>query len=120
MVDGQPHLVVSLTMENVGSSKVDIKQEGTGLRLFSPELQPAAAPPDQITWMRLGSFSVFEKHGWIESGESIQDQLLITLPKAVSAFKLEFRVVAKGIEWQARAIVEGYNINGKQITAEPI
>jgi hypothetical protein len=76
-VDGHPHLVVSLSMENVGSSKVDIDQKGTGLRLFSPELTPIATPPTQVGWMRLGTFSVFEKHGWIESGECIRDELLI-------------------------------------------
>jgi hypothetical protein len=62
---GQPYLVVSLAVENVGSSKVEISQKGTGLRLFSPELTPAATPPSQIGWMHFGAFSVFEKHGWI-------------------------------------------------------
>lgn len=118
MVEGQQHLVVNLTMENVGSSKVDIGEEGTGLRLFSPALTPAVVPPDQTVWMRLGSFSVFEKPGWLETGESIQDQLLIALPPGGSVFKLEFRVVARKIEWHARAIVE--SDSGHQITAKPI
>ena len=120
IVDGQPHLVVSLSMENVGSSKVDISQKGTGLRLFSLKLTPMAPPPSQVGWMRLGTFSVFEKHGWIETGECVQDELLISLPQVASAYKLEFRLVAKGIVWQSRAIVESDGIAGKQIPARPI
>jgi hypothetical protein len=115
IVSGQPYLIVSIGVENVGSSKVEISQKGTGLRLFSPELTPAAAPPSQIGWMHLGTFSVFEKHGWIESGECIQDELLISLQQVASAFKLEFRLVAKGIEWQSRAIVESDGIAERQM-----
>jgi hypothetical protein len=119
VINGQPHLVVDMSMENVGSSKANIDQRGTGLRLFSPELQPTAAPPDEIKWMRLGSFPVFDKHGWIETGERIQDELLITLPPGRSAFKLELRVCVKGIEWQAKTIIESGD-GGKQITPKPI
>jgi hypothetical protein len=119
IVGGQPYLVVSLGMENVGSSKVDISQRGTGLRVFSPELTPNATPPSQVGWMHLGTFSVFEKHGWIETGECVQDELLISLPLVASAFKLEFRVVAKGIEWQSRAIVESDGTAGRKISARP-
>jgi hypothetical protein len=105
-VDGQPHLVVDLGMENVGSSKVEVRQEGTALQVFSPDLNSTAAPPDQIGWMRLGTFAVFEKHGWIENGESIQDRLLIRLPPKIPFFKLEFQVAVKRIVWHARAIIE--------------
>ncbi len=115
IVSGQPYLIVSIGVENVGSSKVEISQKGTGLRLFSPELTPAATPPSQVGWMHLGTFSVFEKHGWIETGECIQDELLISLQQVASAFKLEFRLVAKGIEWQSRATVESDGIAGKQM-----
>jgi hypothetical protein len=69
--------------------------------------------------MRLGTFSVFEKHGWIETGECVQDELLISLPQVPSAYKLEFRLVAKGIVWQSRAIVESDGIAGKRISARP-
>lgn len=115
IVSGQPYLIVSIGVENVGSSKVEISQKGTGLRLFSPELTPAATPPSQVGWMHLGTFPVFEKHGWIETGECIQDELLISLQQVASAFKLEFRLVAKRIEWQSRAIVESDGIAGRQM-----
>ncbi len=105
-IDGRRHLVATLTIENVGTSKVDLNHKAMGLRLLGPTMQPCAAPPVQVRWMQLGTFDVFEKHGWIENGEVIQDQVVIAVPEGITAFSLEFRAAAQKSVWQSKSTVE--------------
>src|SRR5205085_2054063 len=55
----------------------------------------------------LTAFPVFEKHGWVEPGELIEDQRLIALPAGkYVALRLSLRVTASGIEWNSWTIIE--------------
>src|SRR5215469_5898239 len=73
--DNVTYLVAGMSLKNVGLSKLELSQEGTGLRVFSQSM----VSPENATkaeWDRKITLSVFEKHGWIEPGETISDQAL--------------------------------------------
>jgi hypothetical protein len=100
------HLTVSVQIKNVGLSKLELSQEGSALRVFSHSLSKSEETPAVVEWKRQITLSVFEKHKWIEPGETISDQMLIALGDVdYSAIKLELRVVSNGIEWNSLTIL---------------
>jgi hypothetical protein len=99
------YLVASISLKNVGTSKVEIKQEGSALRVFCTPLR-VEAPPQVTEWKRVATLPVFEAHAWIESTETIEDTPLIYLPPEQLAAKLELRIVGQALEWNAKAIVQ--------------
>lgn len=101
------HLTASVQIKNVGLSKLELSQEGSGLRVFSHALRKPEETPAVVEWQRQITLPVFEKHKWIEPGETISDQTLIALTHLDhSAIKLELRIVSNGIEWNSLTIVE--------------
>jgi hypothetical protein len=102
-------LLANLQLKNIGLSRVIIKQEGSGLRLFVYEADAYFPAVHSVEWTHLATFSVFEQHQWIESGETINEQRLIALPeKEVLAFKLGLRVVSQNdIVWHAEQVIAG-------------
>lgn len=101
------HLVASLQIKNVGLSKLELSQEGSALRVFSHALNKPEEAPAVVEWNRQITLSVFEKHRWIEPGETISDQMLIALRDINhSAIKMELRIVSNGIEWNSLTIVD--------------
>jgi hypothetical protein len=111
-IDNRDYVSVSISLRNVGTSKVEIRQEGTALRVFcSPvnstyEEAGGAFKGGEVVWNRITSLSIFENHGWIESSELIHDKLLVSLPPAQLAVRLDVRIVGQGLEWEAKAIVK--------------
>lgn len=103
------YLIATIALKNVGTSKVEIKQAGTALRVFGSPTSAIddAEPSTQASadWKRIGTLSVFEKHGWIESAELIEDQILVAIPDDQLAIKLELRIVGQRLEWNAKTIV---------------
>jgi hypothetical protein len=54
----------------------------------------------------LDIFDVFKNHGWLESGEAVDDLLLIKVPHDnYLAFYIEVGVVSSGSEWTQTAII---------------
>jgi hypothetical protein len=105
--DGVSYLVTTAQLKNVGLSRIQIKQEGTALQVFSYYIDAPISKARQLEQKYLAIFSVFEAHGWIEPGEVIEDQNLILLPGgAQPAIRLELRIVSDGIEWNTATIVE--------------
>jgi len=101
------HVTASVQIKNVGLSKLELSQEGSGLRVFSHALARPPDTPAVVEWKRQITLPVFEKHKWIEPGETISDQTLIALAhNDHSAVKLELRIVSNGIEWNSLTIVE--------------
>jgi hypothetical protein len=88
-------LLATARVKNVGLSKVPIKQKGSGLRILSAiSIQPTADVLS-IEWKHEGTFPVFEAHEWIESNETIEDQLMLTLPEAhPGTYRLELHIVS--------------------------
>lgn len=104
--DQKHYLIISTRLKNVGSSKISIDKETSGVRVFLCDAFTQTTPPDEAEWVRVATFPVFEQHGWIESSELIEDQRLVVLPPNQIAAKLELRIVAKGINWYARTILQ--------------
>jgi len=95
-------------IKNVGLSKFPIEQKGTAILFFDLK---ASAPVKQLVEaieVSAGVREVFKDHAWIEPGETIAEDFLLQLPEDEDrlAMKLELRVVAAHIEWNANCIVE--------------
>jgi hypothetical protein len=101
---GLTNVLISVQLKNVGLSKVAISQEGSAIRVFATD----PAKSDGVAeWQRAITVGVFEKHGWIEPGETIADQALISVAGiGHKAIKIELRLVGSGIEWNALCIIE--------------
>jgi hypothetical protein len=105
--NGVGHLLATLSLKNLGLSRVAIRQRGSGL-LLSSYNQPVRTAHVRIApWAAQALFPVFEDHTWIEPGEAINDQQLIVLSgnEHITAFQLRLRIVASGVEWNARDTV---------------
>ncbi|MDP9070439.1 MAG: hypothetical protein M3N68_03975 [Actinomycetota bacterium] len=71
-----------VTVKNIGTSVVELAQEGTGLRLSRISSIPEEA--GQIKWQKLTVFPILAEHQWIEPGETVSDDLLVTVPVPAS------------------------------------
>ena len=102
-------LMAMLEIKNVGLSRVDIRQKGTALRVLSAnEMTPAAIVTPN--WSHLGTFSVFERHGWVEPGETINKNKLLIIPGANDRdYLLELHIGAGKLVWIATSIVPAAN-----------
>jgi hypothetical protein len=87
-------LAADVKLKNVGLSRVDLHQRGTALRLSVLRTLPGVARAVEAPWEKERSFEIFLRHGWIESGETIREEILIALPATgFHAFRLELRLV---------------------------
>ena len=99
--DGKRDMVRAVvTVKNVGLSKVDIQQAGTGLRFLAwDETQRAG-------WRHLATVEVFLRHQWIEPGETIEDHAVIAEDlTSIIAVKLDLSVTSGRFMWQAVAVL---------------
>ena len=103
---GQVYLHITSTISNVGNSVVALQQKGTGFRLLGYERNEEIRDVQGAVWEHLATFSVFEKHGWLEGKETIQDERLVVVPLSkYRAFRLELRVVSNKISWTNTSII---------------
>jgi len=103
---GGRYLLATVQIKNVGLSKVELKQRGTGLRIISIEEHVKEAKENGLKEKRLKTFPVFEHHKWIESGERITDQRFFGIPEGERiGLKLELRAVVGGIAWRDTKII---------------
>jgi hypothetical protein len=101
---GLTNVLISVELKNVGLSKVAISKEGSAMRVFATD---PAKTDGVAVWQRAITVGVFEKHGWIEPGETITEQALISVAGiGHKAIKLELRLVGNHIEWNALSIIE--------------
>jgi hypothetical protein len=96
---GVTYLIVSSSLKNVGGSQVFIQSDVSGLRLsycgILTDVEEAESADDSERWEELGFYSVFEKHRWIESGETVEEQQLLSVPgENYTAFQLTMRIVS--------------------------
>jgi hypothetical protein len=86
--------IASLMLKNVGLSRVDLHQRGTALRLAKCQLDSPIPRPEAVAWEKIRAFVIFQDHKWIESGETIRDEIMFASPAAgYAAFRLELRVI---------------------------
>jgi hypothetical protein len=102
----QANLAISIKVKNVGLSRVDVHQRGSGLRVSTAE---RSDPKVMVSaqWRHLGTFPILEKHAWIEPGETVGEDRLAILPKEVSSnlLLLEAHIASGVLVWVATCIV---------------
>lgn len=100
-------LKVTAQIRNVGVSSVAFNTKGTGIHVYSYGPEYYYPRPHLAYWQLLGSFRIFENQEWIESGERINDALLIDIPPQPKvAFKVELVVNAHRITFKNKVIIE--------------
>jgi hypothetical protein len=104
---GADHVTISISIsvKNVGLSRVEIRQNGSGLRVSAAETK---APKEMVSakWRHLGTFPILENHAWIEPGEAVGEDRLAILPKEkLTSILLELHVGSKELEWVATRII---------------
>ncbi len=110
-------LMVSGTaqVKNVGLSKVDIEQRGTAIIIADmiPWASTKGLPRLKEVHPPAGVFGIFERHRWIEPGETIEESFAVALPDRNdrACVRLRLRIVShhkifKNLEWNADAIAE--------------
>jgi hypothetical protein len=99
-------------VKNVGLSRFDLRQRGTALRALV-QGRSVANNPWKMEWdeEKPLTVDVFEKHEWIEPGETIADQAVLVFPTLPAlSVRLEFRMVSQArwrrIHWNAVEIVK--------------
>lgn len=103
---------ITYKIKNIGLSKVKFKHKGSALRVYSSPRIKDSTYVHSALWERLATFSVLSDHGWIESGETIYETRLVTIPQEFHsedklAIKASLRITSmsiipiwrKGKEW---------------------
>lgn len=100
-------LLLTSHLRNVGFSRVEIQQTGSGLRLLSGERYAAATTIHKIKWKTVAAFPVFEDHKYLGANETIEDQQLIAVPQCINQqdFRVELWVTSQGSVWKAFHVV---------------
>ncbi len=100
-------IIISYQLKNVGLSQVFINQEGSAIRIFSYDTSDYDPGFALAEWNDFTTLPIFQDHRWIESGETIEEQQLINLPRQKKvALKLILRIVSGDrLEWNAIKII---------------
>jgi len=106
--NGIIRLQIKTALKNVGLSRVTIDGKSSALRIHRvSELQHADLMPDnalESEWYRVGTFSLFSEHGWIEPSEIVQDQKMIECKSNYPVFKIEAFVMTETLQWYSACI----------------
>lgn len=98
-----PHLAkITAQVENVGLSKCELLDIGSGLRLQGYD---ATKLVDQ--WTSLATYDLLTKNNhWIEPGVTIEEQLLVPIDtETYAAFRVELVLNSKDVRWKTAAIL---------------
>jgi hypothetical protein len=112
-----PAIRAQASMTNTGGADIPLRVKIIRVAAFDRKDLDDAEPPN---WVEVATAAVFEAHDWIESHETIGDEVLVTLP-AASASALAYMVTCVvyerrkqsrfrrneggGVAWTARSIV---------------
>ena len=70
-------LLMDYKIVNVGLSKVNLST--CGIRIWKYISRADTLDIENVQWAKIGSFPAFEKHQWIEPGETINEMNLVAL-----------------------------------------
>jgi hypothetical protein len=103
-VDDQLFLKVAASIKNAGFTKVVLDRDASALRVFAADHATIARALD---WQLLCTLDISERHDWIESGETISQTWLVTIPPADrrEAYRAELRLVGPTTDWYADDVV---------------
>lgn len=106
--DNLVRLHIKVVLKNIGLSRVNIDRESSAVRVHKVfEMEHADLISDKAiesTWYRIGTFSLFDKHAWIEPSETIQDQIMIECKSVDTMFKIEAIVMSATQQWYSSCI----------------
>jgi hypothetical protein len=93
---------VQAQARNVGLSKIEIVDEGSGLRILGYDASKAV---DQ--WTHLATYPVLTKSNqWIEPGVTIEEHLLVpVVPGKYAAIRADLILSSRNVRWKAAAIL---------------
>lgn len=93
---------VQAQARNVGLSKIEIVDEGSGLRILGYDASKAV---DQ--WIHLATYPVLTKSNhWIEPGVTIEEHLLVpVVPGKYAAVRADLILSSRNVRWKAAAIL---------------
>lgn len=77
-IAGKSMLHARVTVKNIGSTDIELMQEGTALIVESIDGE-LSAPPTGVRWKPVHASPILEHHEWIEPNETISDDLLLRL-----------------------------------------
>lgn len=94
LLEDKPHVACRLSVKNIGTSKVRLLQEGTGLRVSSMAgMAQNFIEPD---WEAKKVHEVFKEHEWIESSETIRHEVIFQIAsESQLPLLLEARLVCR-------------------------
>jgi hypothetical protein len=116
-------LLATLSLKNVGLSKVGLDREVTRIEVslyeraafeyvYAGPLPEGEEVVHAANWGEPHRFRVFTPHAWVEPGETITDQILVTLPAGdYLAYRLTFVAASPeseftpSLDWTATCIV---------------
>jgi len=108
--EGKCLLRARVTIKNVGSSKLKLRQKGSGLRVSVLD-SDQSPPPASARWREGKVYTIFDQHDWIESGETVSDVVLLDLgvpetsPVLLEGRMVWPRLIGRNIVSAAREIV---------------
>jgi|SRR5215213_527634 len=112
---GINYLIITAWLKNIGTAFVDIDKIETGIDIH---LYKASGETEEIEWTYWDKgpfFRIFKEHGWTEPGETIVDQILLTLPNVSppAVIKLNLIIFSRKFkkEWQSVAIINASDAN---------
>jgi hypothetical protein len=109
-VDGKRWLLARIRVKNIGASKIQLRQEGSGLRVYAlASDQPTA--PAAAAWDRRKTSAILKKHSWIEPGETISDDILFDLGIPPGPVMFESRLILP------RTLFRNISINARQVVS---
>ncbi len=100
------YLAISARVSNIGLRSFKLLQEGTAVQIFSYVPKQIQSGCEVVAWTRLETLSVFTKHTFLAPGETVGDEILVGVRDVGQAFKIDLRVVSKGIEWNTSTTVK--------------
>jgi len=107
-VNSLPHLLLKYEIKNIGLSKVELNNESSAIRVmqYRPQKEEDPLKIESVHWHHIGSFSILEKHSWIESSEIIKEDRLFSISEILDiVYKAEIRIVGKGKSWDSLDII---------------
>ena len=104
-IDGSAHVLVRITIRNIGFTSVSFDTECCVLRVFAAEQRPYLDFTDAALWHRVATVPLLEDHNWIEPSEVLQEQELIHIhSEPTVAIRLVANVSDSRSLWGASAI----------------
>jgi hypothetical protein len=110
-VDATSYVLTTLEVANVGLSRIDLDDATLRVSSLVGHAVADAASVPQRVW--LDTAQVLLAHTWIESGEKLTEQSLLTLPIGHNApVLIDLRLVAQQVSLSATAIAEPASMQG--------